>query len=399
MAPGGARRLIRWRCRARAGVLLALTMAWSGTGDAAADGPRREQLDLLRVRIADLQQRMRSTEGEQHSLTAQLQAAEQAIGRVAGRLRVLSAQLVRQQERLDELRQAERRQQQALASERLALAQQIRAAYAMGRQERLKILLNQQDPARVSRLLTYYDYLNRARARRMAEIERRLAALRSTQQEIARETERFRTLEQSELAEQVFLQQQQAERQRVLIALTEDLRQQGSELERLQRDERRLQRLLADIEQVLADIPEQSPADERFDRLRGRLPWPARGVIAAEFGAAKAGGLSWDGVMIGAPEGREVRAIHHGRVAFADWLRGFGLLLIVDHGDGWMTLYGHNQSLFKEAGDWVEANEPVALTGASGGREEPGVYFGIRHQGRPVDPLRWCLRPKGRNVG
>jgi septal ring factor EnvC (AmiA/AmiB activator) len=361
--------------------------------------PDREQLDRVRERITALQERIRSTTGEQDALGAELAAAEKAIGRVARRLRALEEQLESQRLRLGELRQREQEQLGALQAERTALIGQIRSAYAMGRQERLKILLNQQEPARVSRLLTYYDYLNRARARRMARIERRVSELGDTRAAIGRDEQRLRALVDSELDEERTLQEQQRERKRVLERIARELSDQSSELSRLERDEQRLNALLDDIGQALADVPDRSPADEPFARRRGALPWPASGVIGAEFGAPRVGGLRWDGVMIEAPEGGEVRAIHHGRVAFADWLRGFGLLLIVDHGDGWMTLYGHNQTLFKDAGDWVQADEPVALTGASGGRETPGVYFGIRHQGQPVNPLRWCQRPDGRKVG
>jgi septal ring factor EnvC (AmiA/AmiB activator) len=377
-----------------------LGLAPAGGGLAAAEQQAsRAQLEQVRERIAGLQQRMRAAEGEQHELTTQLQEAEQQIGRVARRLRVLAGQLQRQQQRLDDLRRSEQAQLGQLAGERRELARQVRAAYVMGRQERLKILLNQQDPARVSRVLTYYDYVNRARARRMAEIQRRLERLAGTRDEIGREEQRLRGLQQTELAAQATLEQQQVARRFVLRALAAELMSQGEELERLRRNEGQLQELLSEIEQALADIPDVSPADQSFDRRRGQLPWPAQGQLVAGFNSPKIGGLRWDGVMIGAPEGREIRAVHHGRVAFADWLRGFGLLLIIDHGDGWMTLYGHNQSLFKEVGDWVEAGEPVALVGASGGRETAGVYFGIRHQGKPVDPAEWCQRPRGRRVG
>ncbi len=366
---------------------------------AAVPTDERAALDRLRERIGELQAQMRATAGEQTALNTQLETAERRIGDIARRLRALEGELETQRVRLAELRRDEDRQREALAGEREALIRQIRSAYAMGRQERLKILLNQQDPARVSRLLTYYDYLNRARARRMAHLERRVSRLQDTRAAIGREEARLRELAASELGEQEELQRQQEARKRVLRRLAADLQGQERELAALERDELRLARLLAGIEQALADIPERSPSDERFEGGRGRLSWPARGVIEAEYGAPRVGGLRWDGVIIGAAEGAEVRAVHHGRVAFADWLRGFGLLLIIDHGDGWMSLYGHNQSLFKEVGDWVRAEEPVALTGSSGGRETPGVYFGIRHQGQPVDPLRWCRRPNGRRVG
>ena len=381
----------------RRGVLLALWLVASPAG--AEPVHDRDRLEQVRERIEAVQARMRETAGEQDSLTRKLAETEQEIGRIARRLRALEDQLEAQRTRLAGLRRIEAEQLAALDQERAGLQAQIRAAYAMGRQERLKILLNQQDPARVSRLLTYYDYFNRARARRMARIEGRVRELHGVQAELAREEDRLEALLGKELAEEQRLQGQQEARREVLGALAAELRGQSQELDGLRRDERELGRLIADLEAVLSDVPDRSPADERFERRRGQLPWPAAGVIEARYGAPRLGGVRWDGVMIGTQEGGEVRAVHHGRVAFADWLRGFGLLLIIDHGDGWMSLYGHNQTLFKEAGDWVESNEPIALTGSSGGLATPGIYFGIRHQGQPVDPQRWCQRPDGRRVG
>jgi septal ring factor EnvC (AmiA/AmiB activator) len=269
----------------------------------------------------------------------------------------------------------------------------------MGRQERLKILLNQQDPATVSRVMVYYDYLNRVRAQKMQAIRAHMQRLAATEREIAEEEKNLAHLQEQQQAELAAMRLSQGQRQAVVARLTRELQDQGEQLDRLQNDERDLKTLISGLEQALSDIPAEHPQQAKFAGLRGKLPWPARGRISRRFGTPKLGSLVWDGVMISAPEGREVRAVHHGRVAFADWLRGFGLLLIVEHGDGYMTLYGHNQSLFKEAGDWVEVNEPIALVGSSGGREQAGVYFGIRHQGRAVNPARWCRRPTGRKVG
>jgi len=248
-------------------------------------------------------------------------------------------------------------------------------------------------------MMVYYDYLNRARAEKMRAIRQRMSDLAETEKDIQREELMLAQLHDEQQRELAALNRNQVERQAVVAQLTRELQDQGQQLDRLQTDERELKTLIRGIEEALADIPAEHPQQQRFARLRGQLPWPAAGRITYTFGAPKLGSLRWDGVMISAPEGREVRAVHHGRVAFADWLRGFGLLLIVDHGDGYMTLYGHNQSLFKEAGDWVDVNEPVALVGSSGGREQSGVYFGIRHQGRPVNPAKWCRRPNGRTVG
>lgn len=379
--------------------LLCLTLAAAGAVAAPSADQQQAKLGALRERISGLRAQMQAKSGEKTQLSELLQESEQQIGRLARKLRVLDGRLSRQRKRLDNLRGEQAAQGQALDAQRAALARQVRAAYAMGRQERLKILLNQQDPATVSRVMVYYDYLNRARADKMQLIHRQMERLVQTERKIRTEEQQLARLRDEQQDELAAMRRNQETRRGVVVQLTRELQDQGQKLDRLQTDERDLKTLIRGLEQALADIPAEHPQQLKFAGLRGRLPWPAAGSIVHRFGAPKLGSLRWDGVMIQAPEGREVRAVHHGRVAFADWLRGFGLLLIVDHGDGYMTLYGHNQSLFKEAGDWVDVNEPVALVGSSGGREQAGVYFGIRHDGRAINPAKWCRRPNGRKVG
>lgn len=367
--------------------------------DPAQAAKHEKELNLLRERISGLQARIKLAQGERNMLSESLQESEQRIGRLARRLRILEGRLKRQRSRLHALQQQEGKQQQALDAERLLLERQIRAAYAMGRQEKVKILLNQQDPAIVARVLTYYDYLNRERISRMRLISERVSELQETRQEIAREQTRLESLLAQQAEEKTALESEQKARRTVLAKLTLEISDQGQQLSRLRTDEKHLQSLLQGLQEALTDIPAAAVQEKKFTQLRGALRWPVQGVISHAFGEPKIGALRWDGVMIAAPEGKEVRAVHAGRVAFADWLRGFGLLLIVDHGEGYMTLYGHNQSLFKEAGDWVESGEPIAAIGDTGGRKETGVYFAIRRAGKAVNPTRWCRKPRGRRVG
>ena len=393
----GSRALSRWLLFFPA---LLLSILFSGLTIAQDDPRQREaELKLLRERIGSLQTSIKKAQGEQSGLSAQLEESEQRIGRLARRLRVLAGRLGRQQARLQELHVLEQRQLADLQEEQEILERQVRAAYAMGRQEQLKILLNQQDPAVVLRVLAYYDYLNRERIARMQVIRTQLQRLQQTRQEIADEQLKLQNLQAKRTAEKESLEKEQQARRLVLEELNRELSDQGRELSQLEDDEKQLSSLLQGLREALADIPAAPSQDKRFAQLQGALQWPVRGQIRHLFGESKIGGLRWDGVMIAAPEGKEVRAVHAGRVAFADWLRGFGLLLILDHGDGFMTLYGHNQSLFKEAGDWVEPGEPVAAVGSTGGRKEDGVYFAIRRHGKAVNPVKWCRRPRGRAVG
>ncbi len=367
---------------------------------AQADAPldtKKEELQQLQGRISELQTVLQSAKAQQSELSQKLQAVERKIGEQTRRLRVLGDTLSRQRAQLQQLRQRRNAQEQELEGHRSLLAQQLRTAYAMGRQERIKILLNQQDPATISRVMAYYDYFNRARIEQLALIEQLVGTLQETEAELTRETRRLEQLQARELQQQAELKQSRQARRAVIEALSEEIRHKGQELDGLKRNEARLKALLQQLQQHPA-TPAETIQHQPFRTLKGRLPWPSKGRLTARFGMAKGAGLRWDGVVIAGEEGQEVRAVHHGRVAFADWLRGFGLLLIIDHGDGYMSLYGHNQSLFKEAGDWVQPGEVIALVGSSGGRLETGVYFSIRKKGKPVNPKKWCRKIKGNRI-
>ncbi len=377
---------------------LPLPLAWVAEVE-SAPRQREAELEALRSRIDQLQAQIKRNEGKQSDLSQRLQESERLIGRIARGLRVLRGRLARQTERVASLQRQEASQQAALEREQELLARQVRSAYSMGRQEQFRILLNQQDPATVSRMLAYYDYLNRERVRRMQDIRQQLQELAHTRKDLMEQQQQLERLQKEREARRLSLQQEQSARRQVLQGLSGELKDQASRLGRLRNDEKQLRNLLQGLQDALADVPAHSGEGIPFTKARGKLAWPVKGHIQHSFGETKIGKLRWDGVMIGTPEGREVTAVHAGRVAFADWLRGFGLLLIIDHGEGYMTLYGHNQSLFKEAGDWVEPGEPVAAAGSTGGKKKSGVYFAIRRHGKAIDPRKWCRRIKGKSVG
>ncbi|MEW8506750.1 MAG: peptidoglycan DD-metalloendopeptidase family protein [Candidatus Thiodiazotropha sp.] len=359
----------------------------------------KERLEEVKKRIQILQKQLRSTKGRREEHSQALQKTERQIGDFARRIRTTGQSLKRQQRRLAELERERADARLHLDQQRASLEGQIRAGYAMGRQEKLKILLNQQDPAVVSRVMVYYDYFNSARVERMARIEQSLTQLKSLEREIAQEEQRLQQLLAKNRNQKRQLEAARLGRKEIIANLNRHLKDKGVELDSLKSDEKQLRALLADLQQALSDIPIDTTAHVPFNSRKGKLPWPSRGRLVARFGSSReVGKLKWDGVLIAAPEGQDVRAIHHGRVAFADWLRGFGLLLIIDHGDGYMSLYGHNQSLFKETGEWVEPGEVVAQVGNSGGRTTSGIYFGIRHNGQAKNPTQWCQRVRGRKI-
>ncbi len=361
------------------------------------------QLQELRTHLKGLEKDLNTSRGERDNLREELRAAEQEIGAQLKTLKQLNIQLKSQATRLAGLRAEKDRQRQQIQVQVTHLEKEARAAYILGQQENLKLLLNQENPASVSRVLAYHHYLQQARATRIQEARVALARLAMLTDQIQVRTRELEALRSEELAKKQTLLGARAQRSRLLAQVNLRVRNQAQEMERVRLDEQRLVRLLQELKTVAIRTPPPSFPNlpGRFQAHKGKLPLPMQGRITARFGAprslgegglgpAKSGGLRWRGIFVTAPEGHTVASIFRGRVAYADWLRGFGLLIILEHGDGYMTLYGHNQSLYKEAGDWVEAGQTIAGSGSTGGPPEPGLYFEIRHNGEPRDPLEWC---------
>jgi septal ring factor EnvC (AmiA/AmiB activator) len=240
-------------------------------------------------------------------------------------------------------------------------------------------------------MLVYFSYVSRARQAKIDTMQATLDHFAAVKDEIHLKTEALAALQVEQRRQVAELDAQREDRARNLVQLSEQLERQGGELKRLQRDEKQLQALLRSLQELLSDVPAEVGQQKPFKDLKGQLRWPARGQLAKRFGSRRgSSGLTWQGVLIEAADGTQVHAVSKGRVAFADWLRGFGLLLIIDHGDGYMSLYGHNEALYKEVGEWVDSGEVVATSGRSAGQTEAGLYFEIRHNGQPVNPLTWC---------
>lgn len=369
--------------------------AAAGAAAGAEEKDKAAKLEVLRRTIKELRTSLDKARGQQAELRGQLRDAEVSIGTLSQSSRKLEKELRQKDAELRGLRARRDEVNAALEQQRRALAQQILAGYAMGREGHLKIILSQRDPSSVGRMLTYYDYLNRARAARIEEIDHRLAEIGVLEHAIAQQAETLEQLHGEQARQLQALRESRGARRQILVKLDGEIKTKQQKLEALLQDERNLSELLIKLRRALAEIPADRPPgpgdSSPFASHKGKLSWPARGKITARYGASRqVGSLTWRGVVIGAEEGGEVRAIYRGRVAFADWLRGFGLLIIVDHGDGYMSLYGHNQSLAKNVGDWVERGEAIATVGNSGGQDSPGLYFEIRHNGVPDNPLRWC---------
>lgn len=354
---------------------------------------KEAELKQLRTHIAKLQKELNTVRDRHDSLRDELRQTERRIGTLTRKLKELKGQLAQQRKKLTELKQREKALQQSVAEQRHFLSGQIRASYAMGRQEYLKILLNQESPATVGRMITYYDYLNKARSERIHQLNKTLSELEQVRAEVETETARLSSLREQRAREKTALDASRTDRKRVIGKLQSEIKDKDKRLGGMLRDEKELKSLIQALAEALEDIPAEPGNRKPFGKLKGKLKWPTRGPLVISYGSPrKIGKLTWQGVMIGASSGQEVHSVSHGRVAFAEWLRGYGLLIIIDHGDGYMSLYGHNQSLYRETGDWVEPGEVIATVGDSGGQEKSGLYFEIRKDGKPSDPVRWCKR-------
>lgn len=357
-----------------------------------------EQLQRLRQRIQALQSELNDTRGQRDAVREELQGQDRRIGTLLRRLREIDTRLAQDGDMLDALRRDATAERARLDAQLQALEIQVRAAYTSGRQEPLKLMLNQESPAVVSRLMTYYRYLNAARVARVAQLRQTVGRIEELQTAIGAQTRALATVRDEQAKEKAALETAQQRRAELLAHLDRRVRNQSEEIARLKSDEQRLDRLLREIKSYALPTPPGLPNATRFAQTKGRLPMPSNGRVLARYGDAKnIGDLTWHGIFVGTPEGSPISAVFRGRVAYADWLRGFGLLLILDHGDGYMTLYGHNQTLHRQVGDWVEAGQPIAAAGRTGDAPASGVYFEIRHNGKPNDPLQWCTlgRPSG----
>ena len=375
----------------RAFASLALILSLTG---AAAEEPNpakaEAELKAVRSQIEKMQAEMERDAGKRDKLSHELEESEKTVGTARGELDQLRRERAVHAAKRAELASQRLHEQGELEKDRGALAGQLRAAYMIGRQEPLKLLLSQHEPSELGRMLVYYQYFGRARAAQIAAIDAHLGDLATLDEGLAAEEQRLAALEQQQQGELARLQSARERRGRALVSLDADNKNRAQELDRLKEQQGGLEKLVRELRRALEKL-DKFPIDSKdaFAKLRGKLAWPVAGKVIASFGQTRAGGLKWDGVLLAGAQGSPVRAIYHGRVVYADWLSGLGLLTIIDHGDGYLSLYGHNERLFKEVGERVTAGDTIATVGDSGGRPSPGLYFEIRKAGHPIDPRPW----------
>ncbi|AQA17468.1 hypothetical protein BST95_03665 [Halioglobus japonicus] len=375
------------------GLLLGLAIALSPVAWAQSDEERaKAQMKELKADISRINREISSANSRRNKLQSQLREAELEQARIQKALDGTQADIRKQEAQLDALRAEQQTLRSALDEQQSRIAVELRTAWQMGQQGQLKVLLNQESPDTVARVMGYYRYFFRARNELLEEYRQTLEQLAANEAKI---DTTIATLEQrsSELTrQQERLVAAQATRQQAVNQLNTSIADKGTQLKKLEQDQQELQQLIDAIEKAVVnlEVPENYQA---FKAARGKMPWPVSGRASHRFGNARnQGKMKWQGVKIPGKAGTEVKAIHHGRVVYADWLRGMGLLLIIDHGDGYMSLYAHNQTLLREVGEWVTAGTAISTLGDSGGLERPALYFEIRHNGKPTNPAKWCRR-------
>lgn len=356
----------------------------------AQDDVAEAEADLARVRTQieglelDIQRHV-----EQRSAAEQsLRRAEVAEAEARLELQDIRSRRAAARKRVQDLRAQAESTRMDLAARAAELASQVRLAYITGQEEWLRLVLSQRNPATVGRRLVYYGYVTRQRSALMELVRDRLRQLETTVAEVDREEQELLQLAEAQQARVADLGSARKDRRLALARLDEDIASRETEIQKFRDQAAELEALVAELIRLLASLPAGDATP--FAEMKGRLAWPTEGELAKTFGESRADGhLRWEGVLVTATAGTEVRAVHHGRVVFADWLPGMGLLMVIEHGDGYLSLYGHNQDLLKDVGDWVSASEVVAHIGDSGGQAMPGLYFEIRKDGRPLDPLTW----------
>ena len=370
-----------------------LLLLLPGLGLAQSDEEKtRNQLQQLEREIKRINWEISSASNKRSTLQEQLRTAEIELGKlrrsVADNQREITsgnAEMTALEGRR-KLLEKERSQQQA----RIAL--ELKAAWQMGREGQIKVLLNQEKPDTVARTMGYYRYFFRARNTLLEQYRNTLLELQALGERIDNtlaqldRSRRALTVQRSKLA------RTQANREKAVAKLSASIKDKGTQLKQKETNRKKLESLLSAIEEAVGKL--ELPSNyQPFENARGKMPWPLGGKPSNSFGRSRnEGKMRWQGITIPSREGATVKAIHHGRVVYADWLRGSGLLLIIDHGDGYMSLYAHNQSLLKDVGEWVSADTPISTAGSTGGQDGTALYFEIRHKGKPTDPAKWCQR-------
>jgi septal ring factor EnvC (AmiA/AmiB activator) len=358
---------------------------------AIADGSTQVELSRLKQTIATLEKTLATNSEQQSEIETELVQVEIEASKITTSMRLIRQKIGAAENKIALKEKDKIAIERRITLQNSAITEQIRAAHKLGDQEPIKLLLNQEDPKAISRMFKYYDYFLDARGKKIEEYLADVKALTKVIEDINKNklelvaSKKYLSLQQENLAIQV------TKRTLALDKMQLTMADDKKRLRGLRKQRGQLELLLNAVQQAVEDLvlPSQS---QSFVSRKGELRWPLNGRVAHRFGSARNGPIKWQGWLINANAGAEVKSVHQGRVVFSNYLRGFGLLLIIEHGNGYMTLYGHNQELLKDTGDSVQTNEVVARAGNTGGLDKSALYFEIRSQGKPANPKKWMAK-------
>lgn len=358
---------------------------------AIADDQQQSKLDILQSNISELQKTLTARNEQQTDLETDLERVETEASTLNTSIRELSNNIKTVEKQLIGKHKEKANLEVNISGQNDAIIAQLRSAQKIGDQEPIKLLLNQEDPQKIARMFKYYDYFLQARSAKIEQYLTSVTALNDIIQSISSNKLELISAKDSLSKNQVNLKTNITQRENTLRKLQLAVANDEQKLTDLKRQRRELEALLNEVETAVADLilPTNSLP---FTSRKGELEWPTKGKLAQRYGAKRNGPVQWQGWLIKVSAGAAVKTVHQGRIVFSNYLRGFGLLLIIDHGDGYMTLYGHNQELLKDTGDWVQTNEIIARAGNTGGLSAPALYFEIRSQGQPTNPKKWLQK-------
>lgn len=367
---------------------LILSLGFASPIISAAEPASQQRLQQIRGDINEIKQGLGSDKKKQQQQQQELSTIEKEIARLNQARKKTQHELKQQKTSQKQLINNTSKLRKKLEQQQHKLRQQTRAAYTAGRQQQLKLLLNQTNPASAGRNMTYYNYFNRAQINATNQTQTDIEQLSAAETQLQQSRDKLERLMQQQRQQNLKLQQRQSQRKTLLSKLNSQINTKEQQLKQLQEDESALSKLLQ-------NLPSQTQGDNvsfsNLSKLKGKLKWPTTGKINNRFGSPRnQGQMKWQGTTIAGKEDQKIRSIAPGRVIFADWIRGYGLMLIIDHNNGYMSLYGHNKMLYKDVGDTISSNETIATLGNSSDNNSPYLYFEMRHKGKPVDPAMWC---------
>lgn len=367
-------------------LLIDFSMATNITNHKESKQKNTTKLNDVQKAIAKQESNILKTNKNRTTLEKQLKNDDLAIAEVAKAISETNQKLKISNKKIAVLNKEKQQLAAQKSQQERLLAQQLRSAYTTGQHDYLKLLFNQDESDKVQRTISYYQYLNKARMVQIDTFQSTITQLMQVTTQHQEETKTLQVLKINQQAQRKKLSQKKDKRSKTIASLNKQLLSSKQQLTKLKAEEANLTAALQKLTVLIrAEIDLKG-----LSKLKRKLSWPVKGRLLHSFGSRKQGYLKWKGVLVKAPIGRQVQTIHSGTILFSDWLKGYGLLTVIDHGKGYMSLYAHNQTLLKSVGDRVETGEPIALVGQSGGQNQPGLYFEIRHQGKAVNPKLWC---------